>query len=382
MLYYNKQSISDIDIRYVSRALKKNILTRGQLNVEFEKNICEKTKSNYSVSFNSASSALTAACFALGLKKDDLVWTVPNTFVSTASCALHFSAKIDFVDIDNKYKIMCVDKLEEKLIRSEKIKKLPKILIPVHYAGQATNQEKIFKLSKKYGFKVLEDASHSFGGMRDSEPVGSCKWSDIVVSSFHPVKTITTGEGGVACTNSKELDFRLQIYRNNGIIRDYRFLKKKTKEKFYYEQQCLGHNFHLPDINAALGISQLKRLKKFINKRKKIFNYYNKNINNKNLILPSIDEKNNSTHHLYVCNLKNGIDRKKVLSYFYKNKITLNVLYIPVHLHPIYYKKGFRKGDYPNSEWHYNTSVALPIYYDLSKKNLDKIINLLNKIKI
>ena len=380
MLYYNKQSISLSDIKSVTKALKKDLITRGNLSIEFEKKISYFVNSKFAVSFNSASSALTASCFALGLKKNDLVWTVPNTFVSTASCALHFSAEIDFVDIEKKYKNICVSSLEEKLISAKKKNKLPKVIITVHYGGQPPEQEKIFNMSKKYGFKIIEDASHSLGASRKKQLVGSCKWSDIVVSSFHPVKTITTGEGGIAFSNNFNFDHKLRLYRNNGIERDSRYLKKKTNEKFYYEQHFLGHNFHMPDINASLGISQLKRIKKLIDKRKKIFNYYNKYLNDHNLILPSINKFNNSSYHLYVCNLKNNISRKKIFNFFLKKKIALNVLYIPIHLHPLYFKKGFKLGDFPNSEWHYNTSISLPVFYDLKINDVKKVIRILNNI--
>ena len=380
MISYNKQSISKKDITFVSKVLKQDIITRGNTVLNFEKKISKLVKSKYSVSFNSASSGLTAACFALDLKKNDLVWTVPNTFVASASCALHFSAKIDFVDIDKFYKNISIDELEKKLAISKKKNKLPKLLITVHFGGQAPNQNRIFNLSRKYGFKIIEDASHSFGGSRKNEPIGSCKWADMTISSFHPVKIITTGEGGVACTNSKLLFERLKIYRNNGIVRDYKYLKNKSLDKFYYEQQFLGHNFHMSDINAALGISQISKIKIFIKKREQIFKYYNKHLNENNLLLPKIEKENRSTHHLYIVNLKNEINREKIFKHMYKKGINLNVHYIPVHLHPYYFKKGFRMGNFPVSEWHYKTAISLPIYYDLSFKQIDIIIKEINKV--
>ena len=379
MISYNRQSISIDDIKSVSRALKENLITRGGIVSSFENKISNFVNSKHAVTFNSASSALTAACFSLNINKNDIVWTVPNSFVSTASCALHFSARIDFVDIERNFKNISLEHLEEKLKKAKKANKLPKLLIPVHFAGQPTEQEKIFKLSKKFGFKIIEDASHSFGASRDNEPVGSCKWSDIVISSFHPVKTITTGEGGVACTNDKKLCQRLKIYRNNGIIRDQKLIKKNSN-LFYYEQKFLGHNFHMPDINAALGISQLKRINRFIGRRKKIFDYYNKYLDNQNLILPNINKKNQSSYHLYNLNVKNNSERKKIYEKFKKKGIILNTHYIPIHFHPIYKKKGFKIGDFPNSEWHYKSSFSLPIFYDLKKKNLEMIISTFNNI--
>ena len=254
MISYNKQSISKKDITFVSKVLKQDIITRGNTVLNFEKKISKLVKSKYSVSFNSASSGLTAACFALDLKKNDLVWTVPNTFVASASCALHFSAKIDFVDIDKFYKNISIDELEKKLAISKKKNKLPKLLITVHFGGQAPNQNRIFNLSRKYGFKIIEDASHSFGGSRKNEPIGSCKWADMTISSFHPVKTITTGEGGVACTNSKLLFERLKIYRNNGIVRDYKYWKHR-----YLEHPIASYEFftiYKDGILMALAVTR------------------------------------------------------------------------------------------------------------------------------
>ena len=380
MIYYNRQSIISSDIRSVNKVLKSDIITRGKVVSEFEKRVSSFVGSKFGVTFNSASSALTGSCFAIGLKKNDIVWTTPNSFVSSASAARHFSSKVDFVDICRKNKNISVVELEKKLIKAKKNKTLPKILITVHFGGQPPDQKKIHELLVKFNFFIIEDASHSLGGSKDKEKVGSCKWSDIVVTSFHPVKTITTGEGGIALSNNMKFIERLKMFRNNGITRNFKFFKKKIKDPFYYEQQFLGHNYHMSDINAALGLSQLKRIKKFIRKRKSIFDFYNKNLKTDKISLPKIDIKSKSTHHLYVINLKNKKNRKKIFMEMKKKGIILNVHYIPIHLHPYYYNLGFRKGDFPNSEWHYETSISLPIYFDLSLKNLKKIVKELNYI--
>ena len=380
MIFYNRQSIAGNDIKAVNKVLKSDIITRGNIVSKFEKKLSKFTGSKFGVTFNSASSALTGACFAIGLKKNDIVWTVPNSFVASASAARHFSSKIDFVDIDRIDKNISVIELEKKLLKAKKNKTLPRILITVHFGGQPPDQAKIYNLSKEYKFFIIEDASHSLGGFRDKEKVGSCKWSDIVVTSFHPVKTITTGEGGIALSNNKTFIDRLKIYRNNGITRNFKSFKRKNRDHFYYEQQFLGHNYHMSDINAALGISQLKRIKQFIKKRNQIFNYYNNNLKTDKIILPKINKKNKSTHHLYVINLKNKKNRKKIFLEMKKKGVILNVHYIPIHLHPYYYDLGFRKGNFPNSEWHYETSISLPIFVDLSLKNLKKIVRELNYI--
>ena len=292
MIPYSRQSIQKKDINSVIQVLKSNFLTQGPKVEQFEKSIRKITKAKYSVAVNSATSALHLACISLGLKKNEYLWTVPNTFVASANCALHCGAKVDFVDIDSNTLNISLEKLEIKLKNTIK-KKLPKILVTVHFAGLPTMQDEIFKLSKKYKFKIIEDASHSIGAKYKSEPVGSCKWSDITIFSFHPVKIITTGEGGMLLTNKKYVAEKSRILRTHGII-------KSKNNDWYYEQRYLGYNYRMSDIHASLGISQVRRLKKFISKRNEIAALYKRELSNLPLDFQQIDKNAISSYHLFV----------------------------------------------------------------------------------
>jgi len=318
MIPYSRQNISSQDIFEVKKVLKSNFLTQGDKVQKFEKIVSKFTKSKYCIAVNSASSALHIACLALEIKKNDIVWTVPNTFAASANCAIHCGASIDFVDIDPDNWNISISELEKKLKLAKSKKKLPKLLIPVHFAGLPTEQEKIWKLSKKYKFKILEDASHSIGAKYKNQPSGSCKWSDIAVFSFHPVKIITTGEGGMALTNNKKLAEKMKILRTNGISQS-NFLYKKNKIKpWYYEHQTPGFNYRMNDISAALGISQFKRLKKFVNKRNLIATKYRKHFKNLPLKFQKIDRHFYSSYHLFPLQFNLNIAKKNYLSIFKK----------------------------------------------------------------
>jgi len=381
MIPYSRQSIFKEDIREVTKVLKSKILTQGNILDKFEKKISKYVGSKYAVAVSSASAGLHISCVALNLKKNDILWTVPNTFVASASCGLHCGAKIDFVDIDERSHNISIEKLEEKLKNSKKTNELPKILVPVHFAGQPTLQEKIYSLSKKYKFKIIEDASHSLGSKRFNYKVGNCKWSNIAVFSFHPVKPITTAEGGVITTNNKKHYEDLKILRNHGILRDYK--KLKIKSHWYYEQVKLGFNYRMNEIQAALGISQLKKLKKFNNFRNKAAKYYFKNLKNLPLKLPQIDKNNFCSFHLFVINFdENRVKKKYDLIYkeLIKKKIGINLHYLPVHLHPVFRKFGFKKGDFPISEKHSRTAISIPLFYKISKGQQFKVIKVLKNI--
>ena len=376
---YSRQYLDNKDISTVIKTLKSDVITRGNKVIEFENKVSKFCKAKYAVAVNSATSALHISCLALGVKKDDLVWTVPNTFAASANAALYCGAKIDFVDIEWETGNMDFNKLENKLKNS---KKKPKIVIPVHFSGQPTDQEKIFKLSRKYKFKILEDASHSIGARRNDNKVGNCKWSDITIFSFHPVKIITTGEGGMALSNNKRLFEKLKLYRNHGVTRDPALLKKKNISKWYYEQIELGYNYWISDVNASLGISQLKKINKFIKKRNEIAKIYNRSLQKLPIYLPKIKKGNLSTFHLYVIKLKNYNIKyyNNIFSKLLKKGIDVNLHYLPVHLHPYYKKLGFKSGDFPISEKHAKSAISLPIYFDLNKKQLSHIIKTLKKI--
>ena len=306
---YGRQYLDKEDIKFVSKILRSNYLTQGPYVEKFENKLKKKTNSKYAVAANSATSCLILACRAIGLKKNDIVWTSANTFVSSANCALHSGAKIDLVDIELETGNISLELLKKKLYLAKKKNKLPKVLIPVHFAGQPTEQKEIWKLSKKYNFKIIEDASHSIGASHYKELVGSCKWSDIVVMSFHPVKPITSGEGGVGLTNNKLFFQKMKTLRTHGIEKNLNPKVKKNVGDWYYEHRELGYNFRLSDIHASLGISQLKKLNFFLKQRQKIANQYNDIFNKINDIIPlKIKKYNKSSYHLYVVRL---ISQKK-----------------------------------------------------------------------
>ncbi len=378
---YGRQYIDREDINLVNQVLKSPFLTQGPFVTKFENELKKITSSKYAISANSATSCLMLACRALELKKNDLVWTTPITFVSTANSAVHCGAKIDLVDIDIDTGNMSINILKKKLIEAKKKNQLPKLLIPVHFAGQPTEQKEIWRLSKKYKFKIIEDASHSIGAKHYNEVVGSCRWSDIVVMSFHPVKPITTGEGGVALTNNKNLAKKMKLLRTHGIEKS---LNNKIKHKigdWYYENRELGFNFRLSDIHASLGISQLKKLKYFIKERNKIASIYDKIFkDNKNIVPLKIKSHNYTSYHLYVIRLvSNKVNLRNKLIKFLKSKnIFLNVHYIPIHYHPYYKNLKIKKGSLKNSEKYFDQAISLPIYVGLKKKDqfyVSKCIN-------
>lgn len=378
---YSKQSINKSDIIAVKKVLQSNLLTQGPVLNRFEKIFAKHVNVNYATAFNSATSALHGSCFALDFKEKDILWTVPNSFVASANCALYLNGIVDFVDINFRSGNIDISLLEKKLL-STKSKFLPKILVTVDFAGLPVEQDLIWKLSKKYKFKIIEDASHALGAKYKNYKVGSCNWSHITVFSFHPVKTITTGEGGMATTNNSFLNQRLQMFRSHGITKnryDFKF-KSHKKEKWYYEMHSLGYNYRMNEISAALGISQLKRIDTFVKKRNLIAKYYNKNLNINNLILPNIDNNSYSSFHLYIVKVV-GKKFKKIhfnlFNFLRKNKFFIQLHYLPVHLHPYYRKMGFQPGDFPNSEKHSNSAISLPIYPDLKKTEIDRIIKLI-----
>jgi len=378
---YSKQCINKKDIEVVKNTLKSNFLTDGPIVKKFEKIFAKNVNVNYATTFNSATSALHASCHALNFMKKDILWTVPNTFVASANCALYLNGIVDFVDIN--YHSGNIDiRLLEKKLKSTKSKFFPKILVTVDFAGLPVQQDLIWKLSKKYGFKIIEDASHALGAKYKNHKVGSCNWSHITVFSFHPVKTITTGEGGMATTNNFFFYQKLQMFRSHGITKNQNHFKFKShvKKKWYYEQQFLGYNYRMNEISAALGISQLKRIGIFVKKRNSIAKYYSKNLNINNIILPHVDNNSYSSFHLYIIKIIGKKFKKMHFDLFNllrKNKFFVQMHYLPVHLHPFFRKKKFRPGDFPNSEKHANSAISLPIYPDLKKIQIDRVIKLI-----
>ena len=382
MIPYSRQYIDLADIKAVVKTLKSKFITQGKNIDKFEKIISKYTNSKYSVAVNSATSALHIACLALGLKKNDYLWTVPNSFVASANCALYCNANIDFVDIDINNFNISIESLENKLINAKKNGKLPKIVVPVHLGGQPTYQEKIWKLSKKYNFKIIEDASHSIGASRNNQKVGSCKWSDITVFSFHAVKIITTAEGGMALTNDKNFNNKMRLLRSHGITRDKKIFINKNKNAWNYEQQILGYNLRMSEIQAALGISQMKKINKFLKKRNDIAKTYLKNLKDLPLDFQKIENGNISSYHLFIIKLKftnKKINQTKLYNFLKKNKIETNLHYFPIHLQPFYGNIGFKKNEYINSENYSSTVLSIPIYYSLELKTQMKIIKIIRK---
>ena len=385
-LPYSRQYVDSKDISSVIKVLKSDFITQGKTISYFEDKITKKVGSKYGVATNSATSALHIACLALNLSKNDILWTVPNTFVASANCGLYCGAKVDFVDIDEKTLNISVEKFKKKLIKAKSKKKLPKIIVPVHFAGNPYPQKELYELSKKFKFKIIEDASHALGSIYKNNFVGSCKWSDICVFSFHPVKPITTAEGGMALTNDENIYKKLSILRNHGINKNPVLKNKKKLENWYYEQQTLGFNYRMNDIEAALGISQIKKLDLFINYRNKIAK---KNIE-KFKFLPIktqlISSKAKSSYHLFVILFPNSNkfikNYNKIFKFFLKNGIGVNLHYLPVHLHPVYKKLGFKKGDFPNSENYAKRAFSIPIFHKISIQNQNHIINVVKKICI
>jgi len=384
MINYGRQFIDEDDIEAVISTLKSDFLTTGPKVPEFENAVSDRVNSKYAVAVNSATSALHIACMAIGLEKGDILWTSPNTFVASSNCGLYCGASVDFVDIDVNTWNICHTKLKEKLEESKKTNSLPKVLIPVHFAGQPTIQEEIYKLSQEYGFKIIEDASHSIGSERNNEITGNCKWSDITVFSFHPVKMITTAEGGMALTNNKEYADKMNLFRSHGITRDEDMLNAKDLPKYYYEQHCLGYNYRMTDIHASLGISQLKKLDKFIETRNNIAARYNQELLELPISLPTIAEGNKSSYHLYVIKIQDDFAKVKPRDQIYKELIQkgvgVNLHYLPVHLHPYYKNLGFYKNQYPISENYADNALSIPIFYGLTNDQQSKVIQALKII--
>ena len=378
-LKYSTQTISKKDIVNVSKVLKSELLTQGPKTPKFEEKIKLFVKSKYAVATNSASSALLLACKSLSLKPGDLFWTVPNSFVATANCGILSDLKVDFVDIDVDTWNISIEKLENKLKISKKKGKLPKLIIVVHLGGLPADPIKIKNLSKKYKFKIIEDASHSLGAKYYSKRVGCSKWSDISVFSFHPVKIITTGEGGCCTTNNKIYYDKLKSLRNNGIIKDTKKFKFKNLGPWYYEQQSIGYNFRMSDIQSALGISQIKNLDTFLRKRNKIAKFYKNELKNLPIKIQKVEKNFYSSYHLFVIKLNEQYKNlhKNLFNYLRLNNIFVNVHYLPIHLQPFYRKYGFKKDQFPVAEEYSQTAISIPVYPNLKKKDQIKVINLI-----
>ena len=382
MIPYAKQDISDEDIDSVIEVLKSDFLTQGNKVPLFEDIISERVGAKYALAANSATSCLYLSCLSLGLSKEDILWTSPITYVASANCALYCGAEVDFVDIDPLTWNISVEILEEKLKTARKIKKVPKILVLVHLAGNPCDLKKVFDLSKEYGFSIIEDASHALGSKYSGEHIGSSVYSDISVFSFHPVKNITTGEGGMILTNNQKLSEKIHLYRSHGITRDTKKMINKEEGLWYYEQLLLGFNFRMSDIHAALGISQMNSLDKFISKRNELSQIYTKELKGLPLTIQRVRKEDLSAWHIFVIRLKLSelkLSRLEIYNSLINKGIGVNVHYIPVHLHPFYKNLGFNKGDFPNSENYYDGAITIPMFTKLKKKEIKYVIQALKE---
>ena len=377
MIPYGKQDINQADIESVVDVLKSDFLTQGPQVPLFEKTVSDYCGAEYGVAVNSATSALHIACLSLGLRRGDWLWTSPNSFVASANCGLYCGAKVDFIDIDLQTYNLSVTELEKKLIKAKQDNKLPKIVIPVHFAGQSCNMKKIHALGEEYGFKIIEDASHAIGGKYLDKPIGDCQYSDITVFSFHPVKIITTAEGGLATTNSKEAAEKMQLYRSHGITRDEKLMTKEADGAWYYQQIDLGFNYRMTELQAALGVSQMQRLDDFIAKRHTLQENYDLLLSGLPVKKPHQDKDSYSALHLYP--IRVDLDnvyksREQIFNKLRNSGIGVNVHYIPIHTQPYYQQFGFKKGVFPNSESYYETALSLPLYSGMCFQDQDKVV--------
>jgi UDP-4-amino-4,6-dideoxy-N-acetyl-beta-L-altrosamine transaminase len=377
---YGRQDINEADIEAVVAVLRSDYLTQGPMVPRFEQAVASRCGAKHAVAANSATSSLHLACRALGLGDGDLMWTVPNTFVASANCGLYCGATVDFVDIDPASWNISVPALRAKLVQARGANRLPKVVIPVHFAGQPTEQEAIWQLAREFGFKVIEDASHAIGASRHGESVGSCRWSDITVFSFHPVKIITTGEGGMALTNDDALAGRMALLRSHGITRDHGQMRRKSEGPWYYEQLDLGYNFRMTDLQAALGLSQLGRLDAFVERRNVLAARYTTLLADLPLQLPTVGEGNASAFHLYVVRLQAQAGRRthrEVFERLREQGVGVNLHYMPVHLQPYFRDLGFAPGLCPEAERHGQEAITLPLYPGLTEAQQDRIVSVL-----
>ena len=379
---YGRQSISEEDIQAVVEVLRSDWLTQGPAVEQFEKAVAEYCGAAYAVAVNSATSALHIACLAADLDTGDLLWTSPNTFVASANCALYCGADIDFVDINRHAYTLDAEQLEAKLIRAEMQGRLPKVVIPVHFAGQPCAMDKVAALSARFGFTVIEDASHAIGGKYKDDPIGNCRFSDMTVFSFHPVKIITTGEGGMVLTNRRELYDKLVRLRSHGITRDQQLMIGESHGSWYYQQIELGFNYRLTDLQAALGTSQLRQLDEFVAKRHAIATRYNELLSGLPVLTPWQEPENYSAFHLYVIRLQRERISKSHRSIFESLReqgIGVNVHYIPVHTQPYYEKLGFKPDDFPEAMNYYAEAISLPMYAGLTAKQQNRVVESLKR---
>jgi UDP-4-amino-4,6-dideoxy-N-acetyl-beta-L-altrosamine transaminase len=376
MIPYGRQDISDDDIAAVAEVLRSDFLTQGPAIPAFEAAVAGHVGAAHGVAVNSATAALHIACLALGVGPGDLVWTSPITFVASANCALYCGGQVDFVDIDPRTYNMSADALAAKLETAARERRLPKVVIPVHLAGQSCDMEAIHALSQRYGFRIIEDASHAVGARYRVEPVGNCRYSDIAVFSFHPVKIITTAEGGIALTNDAELAAKMGLLRTHGITRDQELMEEESHGPWYYEQLDLGFNYRMTDMQAALGTSQVKRLDQFIVRRRALAAAYDEAFANQPLQVQHQEPGTESSYHLYIVRLRGADMARKKAAYeqLRSRGIGVNLHYMPIYLQPYYRRLGFRRGLCPEAEAYYREAISIPLYPGMSDEDFSAVV--------
>lgn len=380
MIPYGRQSISQEDIAAVVEVLQSDFLTQGPTVPQFEQAVSQYCGADYGVAVNSATSALHIACLALAVGPGDLVWTSPITFVASANCALYCGGQVDFVDIDPNTYNMCLDALHRKLIAARAEGRLPKVVIPVHLCGQSCDMQTLGQLAKEFGFAVIEDASHAIGGHYLGSPVGSCRFSDICVFSFHPVKIVTTAEGGLAVTNDADLADRMQMLRSHGITRDPSKMTEPSHGGWYYQQVDLGFNYRMTELQAALGVSQMERLDKFVSRRHQIADIYDDRLSDLPLDTPKRRPDAYSALHLYVVQLHDHSRHREIFDGLRSKGILVNLHYIPVHMQPWYRGLGFCDGDFPAAENYYSRAISLPMFPALTDAEIETTVETLRQV--
>jgi UDP-4-amino-4,6-dideoxy-N-acetyl-beta-L-altrosamine transaminase len=380
---YGRQEITQADLDAVVAVLRSDFLTQGPLVPAFEQAIAGHCGARHALAVNSATSALHLACLALGLGAGDLLWTTPVTFVASANCALYCGASVDFVDIDPKSYNLSVQALEEKLLRAEELGRLPKVLVAVHLCGQPCEMQAIHELSRRFGFRIIEDASHAIGGRYRGEPIGNCRYSDITVFSFHPVKIITSAEGGMALTNDGVLAREMGLLRSHGITRDPDLMTCEPDGPWYYQQVALGFNYRMTDLQAALGLSQSGRLESYVARRHELAARYDRLLAGLPVTVPWQHPDSHSGLHLYVIRLKLAEIRashREVFEGLRERGILVNLHYIPVHTQPYYQNLGFRPGDFPEAERYYREAISLPMYPTITEPQQDRVVAALAEV--
>jgi len=379
---YGRQDISDEDIAAVVEVLRSDFLTQGPAVPAFERRIADYAGASHAVAFNSATSALHIACLALGLGPGDLLWTTPITFLASANCGRYCGADVDFVDIDERSYNMSAAALANKLAEAERRGRLPKVVVPVHLCGQACDMAAIHALAQRYGFKIIEDASHAIGGRYKGEPIGNCRYSDITVFSFHPVKVITTAEGGMALTNDAALHDRMALLRSHGMTRDPAQMVGESHGPWYYQQIALGFNYRMTDLQAALGLSQASRLDAFVSRRHALAHRYDRLLSELPVVTPWQHPDSHSGLHLYVIRLRLdriAVTHRQVFESLREQGIGVNLHYIPVHMQPYYRRLGFKPGDFPVAEVYYASAISLPLFPALTDAQQDRVVAVLKQ---